>query len=102
VRKFFLVALAVLGLVSVALIQPPYPLRNPHFPGGQANILHADRLSLIMGYIFALAGGGAIIYGLSTIKGRRSICVVVRLYGSRRGNGCYGTETACRRHCYGY
>ncbi|MCW7069528.1 MAG: hypothetical protein OCU17_02830 [Methanophagales archaeon] len=90
-----------------------------------------------MGYIFALAGGGAIIYGLSTIKEGVNMCVVVwiiihrrcdgalwryicnivercektpllshcelvRLYGSRRGNGCYGTETACRRYCYGY
>ncbi len=27
-----------------------------------------------MGYIFALAGGGAIIYGLSTIKERVNMC----------------------------
>ena len=39
VRKIFLVALAVLGLVSVALIQPPYQLGNPHFAGDQANII---------------------------------------------------------------
>ena len=102
VRKIFLVALAVFGLVSVALIQPHTSWVIPTFPGVKQTLLHADRLSMIMGYIFALAGGGAIIYGLSTIKGRRSICVVVRLYGSRRGNGCYGTGTACRRHCYGY
>jgi len=68
VRKIFLVALAVFGLVSVALIQPHTSWVIPTFPGVKQTLLHADRLSMIMGYIFALAGGGAIIYGLSTIK----------------------------------
>ena len=68
VRKIFLVALAVFGLVSVALIQPHTSWVISTFPGVKQTLLHADRLSMIMGYIFALAGGGAIIYGLSTIK----------------------------------
>ena len=70
VRKIFLVALAVFGFACVWLIQPqPYPdWVLPVFSGIKLTFLHADRLSLIMGYIFALAGGGAIIYGLSTIK----------------------------------
>ncbi|MCD6210065.1 MAG: hypothetical protein N2V71_08045 [Methanophagales archaeon] len=45
--------------------------------------MHADRLSLlslIMGYIFALAGGGAIIYGLSTIKEGVNMCGSVDYY----------------------
>jgi len=74
VRKFFLVALAVLGLVSIALIQLHTSWVIPTFPGVKQTLLHADRLSLIMGYIFALAGGGAIIYGLSTIKERVNMC----------------------------
>ncbi|RKX42200.1 MAG: Na(+)/H(+) antiporter subunit D, partial [Thermotogae bacterium] len=68
VRKIFLVALAVFGLVCVALIRPQTGWVLPIFSGLELTLLQADRLSLIMGYIFALAGGGAIIYGISTIK----------------------------------
>jgi len=68
VRKIFLVAIAVFGLVCVALIRPQTGWVLPIFSGLELTLLQADRLSLIMGYIFALAGGGAIIYGISTIK----------------------------------
>jgi multicomponent Na+:H+ antiporter subunit D len=68
VRKIFLVALAVFGLVCIALIKPQTGWGLSIFSGLELTLLQADRLSLIMGYIFALAGGGAIIYGISTIK----------------------------------
>nr|QNO53766.1 NAD(P)H-quinone oxidoreductase subunit 2, chloroplastic [Methanosarcinales archaeon ANME-1 ERB6] len=68
VRKIFLVALAVFGFVCVAQIQPHTGWVFPIFSGIELTFLHADRLSLIMGYIFALAGGGAIIYAISTVK----------------------------------
>ena len=68
VRKISLVALAVFGFVCVAQIQPHTGWVFPIFSGIELTFLHADRLSLIMGYIFALAGGGAIIYAISTVK----------------------------------
>jgi multicomponent Na+:H+ antiporter subunit D len=67
VRKIFLVALSLFGLVCIALIKPQTGWVLP-ISGLELTLLQADRLSLIMGYIFAIAGGAAIIYGLSTIK----------------------------------
>lgn len=67
-RKVFLVALALLGLVSVALLRSQTGWIVPIFPGIELIFLQADRLSLVMGYIFALAGGAAIIYALSTVE----------------------------------
>ncbi len=68
VRNFFLVVLAVLGLVSVALLTPQTGWKLPILPGVDLVLLQVDRLSLIMGYIFALAGGAAIVYSLSTVE----------------------------------
>jgi multicomponent Na+:H+ antiporter subunit D len=68
VRKIFLVALALLGLASVRLLVPQTGWVVSILPGIELTFLQVDRLSLIMGYIFALAGGAAIIYAISTVK----------------------------------
>jgi multicomponent Na+:H+ antiporter subunit D len=75
VRKVFLVALALLGLASVRLFIPQTGWITPQtgwivsiLPGIELTFLQVDRLSLVMGYIFVLAGGAAIIYAISTVK----------------------------------
>ncbi len=75
VRNVYLILLAALGLISVALIgrQPLPGWEFSVLPGLKLTFLHVEsgylgRLSIIMGYIFAIAGGSAIIYSLSTVK----------------------------------
>jgi multicomponent Na+:H+ antiporter subunit D len=85
VRNIFLVALAVLGIVSVVILKPQTGWKLPILPGVELILLQADRLSLIMGYIFALAGGGAIVYALSTVKeAGQYVCALVYM-GSALG-----------------
>ncbi|MCD6214520.1 MAG: hypothetical protein J7J46_06050, partial [Candidatus Desulfofervidus sp.] len=64
VRKIYLIILAALGLISVAVLRPQTSWAFSVLPGLELTFLHADSLSLIMGYIFAIIGAGAIIYGL--------------------------------------
>jgi multicomponent Na+:H+ antiporter subunit D len=85
VRNIFLVALAVLGIVSVALLKPQTGWILPILPGVELILLQADRLSLIMGYIFALAGGGAIVYALSTVKEAGQYVCALLYMGSALG-----------------
>nr|MBC8520752.1 Na+/H+ antiporter subunit D [Methanomicrobia archaeon] len=68
VRDFYLVILAALGLISVAFLREPQTAWSFSVSGFGLIFLQVDRLSQIMGYIFAIAGGGAIIYSLSTVK----------------------------------
>ncbi len=68
VRKIFLVALAVLCLANVALLKPQTGWILPILPGVELILLQADRLSLIMGYIFAIIGGAALLYSLEVTK----------------------------------
>lgn len=68
VRDIYLVILAALGLISVAFLREPQTAWSFPVLGFELIFLHVDRLSQIMGYIFAIAGGGAILYSLSTVK----------------------------------
>ncbi|MBE0515967.1 MAG: Na(+)/H(+) antiporter subunit D [Methanophagales archaeon] len=85
VRNIFLVALAVLGIVSVVILKPQTGWILPILPGVELVLLQADRLSLIMGYIFALAGGGAIVYALSTVKETGQYVCALLYMGSALG-----------------
>ncbi len=67
VRRWFLVAVAVLGLVSAFTLKPQTSWVVP-FSGFELVFLHADRLSLIMGYIFSFIGAAAILYGLDVVR----------------------------------
>ncbi|MHC1610353.1 MAG: proton-conducting transporter transmembrane domain-containing protein, partial [Candidatus Methanospirareceae archaeon] len=67
-RKVFLIALAVLGLIGVAVLEPQTSWVIGVLPGIDLTLLYADRLSLIMGYIFGLIGAIAILYSLDTVK----------------------------------
>ena len=67
-RKIFLVTLALLGLACVAVLKPQTGWIVPILPEIDLIFLQVDRLSLIMGYIFALAGGAAIVYATSTVE----------------------------------
>ncbi|MGC9443310.1 MAG: Na(+)/H(+) antiporter subunit D [Candidatus Methanospirareceae archaeon] len=85
VRRIFLVALAVLCVVNVALLKPHTGWILPILPGVDLILLQADRLSLIMGYIFALAGGAAIIYSISTVKEAGQYVCALLYMGSALG-----------------
>ena len=67
-RKIYLIVLAALGLLGVALLKPQTSWGFSVHPGFELTFLHADTLSLIMGYIFALIGGAAILYSLNVTK----------------------------------
>ncbi len=86
VRKIYLIILAALGLICVTLLRPQPPSWVfPILPGFELTLLHVDRLSLIMGYIFVIAGGAAILYSVSTIKeAGQYVCALLYL-GSALG-----------------
>jgi multicomponent Na+:H+ antiporter subunit D len=84
-RRIFLVALAVLCLANVALLKPQTGWILPILPGVDLILLQADRLSLIMGYIFALAGGAAIVYSISTIEEAGQYVCALLYMGSALG-----------------
>jgi multicomponent Na+:H+ antiporter subunit D len=67
-RKIYLIVLAALGLIGVALLQPQTSWVFSAFPGLELTFLQVDRLSLIMGYIFAIIGAAAILYSLELVK----------------------------------
>jgi len=67
-RKLYLIVLAALGLLGVALLKPQTTWEFSVLPGLELTFLHADSLSLIMGYIFAIIGGAAILYSLEVTK----------------------------------
>ncbi|MCW3129882.1 MAG: Na(+)/H(+) antiporter subunit D [Methanophagales archaeon] len=67
-RKVYLIVLAVLGLIGVALLRPQTGWGFSVLPGFELTLLHVDSLSLIMGYIFALIGAAAILYSVNIVK----------------------------------
>jgi multicomponent Na+:H+ antiporter subunit D len=85
VRRIFLVALAVLCLANVALLKPQTGWILPILPGVELILLQADRLSLIMGYIFAIAGGAAIVYSISTVEEAGQYVCALLYMGSALG-----------------
>ena len=67
-RKLYLIVLAALGLLGVALLKPQTSWGFAVLPGLELTFLHADPLSLIMGYIFAIIGGAGLLYSLEVTK----------------------------------
>ncbi|MBN1762837.1 MAG: Na(+)/H(+) antiporter subunit D [Methanomicrobia archaeon] len=68
VRKVYLIVLAALGLIGVALIKPQTTWVFSVLPGFELTFLHADSLSILMGYIFVIIGAVAILYSLELVK----------------------------------
>ncbi|UYZ39525.1 MAG: Na(+)/H(+) antiporter subunit D [Candidatus Methanospirare jalkutatii] len=67
-RKAYLVAIGVLGLALAFTLKPQTSWVLQILPEIKLTLLHADALSLIMGYIFTLIGLFAIIYSLDAVK----------------------------------
>jgi multicomponent Na+:H+ antiporter subunit D len=63
-RTIYLIILAALGLISVAVMREP----QTSWVFSDLIFLQVDRLSLLMGYIFTIAGGCAILYSLPSVK----------------------------------
>ena len=84
-RKIYLVVLAALGLIAVALIRPQTDWVFSVLPGFELTFLHADSLSLIMGYIFAIIGAAAIIYSLDIVKENGELVCGLLYLGSALG-----------------
>ncbi len=66
-RKALLVAVAVIGLACAFSLKSQTSWVVP-ISGFELVFLHADRLSLIMGYIFSFIGAAAIIYSLDVVR----------------------------------
>ncbi|MGB2728223.1 MAG: Na(+)/H(+) antiporter subunit D [Halobacteriota archaeon] len=84
-RNIYLIVLAVLGLIGVALIKPQTSWGFSVLPGFELTFLHADSLSLIMGYIFALIGGAAILYSINIVKENGELVCGLLYLGSALG-----------------
>jgi len=63
-RQVYLIILAALGLISVAVMREP----QTNWVFSRLIFLQVDRLSLLMGYIFAIIGAAAIVYSLEIVK----------------------------------
>jgi multicomponent Na+:H+ antiporter subunit D len=83
-RKFYLIMLAALGLISVAVLRVPSEI-PPILPGFELIFLQIDRLSLIMGYIFAIIGAAAILYSLDAVKENGELICGLLYLGSALG-----------------
>lgn len=84
-RNIYLIVLAALGLIGVALIKPQTSWVFSVLPGFELTFLHADSLSLIMGYIFALIGGAAILYSINIVKESGELVCGLLYLGSALG-----------------
>lgn len=84
-RKIYLVILAALGLIGVALLKPQTTWDFSVLPGFKLIFLDVDGLSLIMGYIFALIGGAAILYSLDIVKENGELVCGLLYLGSALG-----------------
>ncbi|MBL7118276.1 MAG: Na(+)/H(+) antiporter subunit D [Candidatus Syntrophoarchaeum sp.] len=84
-RNIYLIVLAALGLIGVALIRPQTSWGFSVLPGFELTFLHADSLSLIMGYIFALIGGAAILYSVNIVKENGELVCGLLYLGSALG-----------------
>ena len=63
VRQVYLLTVAALGLIDVLALKVQTSW-TVDFAGFKVALLHADRLSLLVGYIFAIIGFGAILYSI--------------------------------------
>jgi multicomponent Na+:H+ antiporter subunit D len=84
-RKVYLIVLAALGLIAVALIKPQTTWVFSVLPGFELTFLHADSLSLLMGYIFAIIGAVAIVYSLELVKESGELVCGLLYLGSALG-----------------
>ena len=85
VRTIYLIALAVLGLIGVAVLTPQTSWIFPVLQGLDLTFLQVDSLSLIMGYIFAIIGAAAIIYSLDIVKENGELVCGLLYLGSAMG-----------------
>lgn len=84
-RKVYLILLAVVGLIGVAVLEPHVGWVFPVLPGLDLTFLYVDRLSLIMGYIFAIIGAAAILYSLDIVKENGELMCGLLYLGSAMG-----------------
>jgi multicomponent Na+:H+ antiporter subunit D len=84
-RKVYLIVLAALGLIAVALIKPQTTWVFSVLPGFELTFLHVDSLSLLMGYIFAIIGAVAIVYSLELVKESGELVCGLLYLGSALG-----------------
>ncbi|MGB3457804.1 MAG: Na(+)/H(+) antiporter subunit D [Halobacteriota archaeon] len=84
-RKVYLILLAVVGLIGVAVLEPHIGWVFPVLPGLDLTFLYVDRLSLIMGYIFAIIGAAAILYSLDIVKENGELMCGLLYLGSAMG-----------------
>ncbi|PXF50285.1 MAG: Na(+)/H(+) antiporter subunit D [Candidatus Methanophagaceae archaeon] len=83
-RKIYLILLAAVGLVSVAVLRPQTSWEFP-VSGFVLTFLHVDPLSRIMGYIFALIGAAAILYSLPATRENGEVACGLLYLGSALG-----------------
>jgi len=84
-RKVYLILLAAVGLIGVAVLEPHVGWVFPVLPGLDLTFLYVDRLSLIMGYIFAIIGAAAILYSLDIVKENGELMCGLLYLGSAMG-----------------
>jgi multicomponent Na+:H+ antiporter subunit D len=84
-RKVYLILLAVVGLIVVAVLESHVSWVFPVLPGLDLTFLYVDRLSLIMGYIFAIIGAAAILYSLDIVKENGELMCGLLYLGSAMG-----------------
>ena len=83
-RNVYLIVLAALGSIGVALLTPQATWNFP-VSGFALTFLYVDKLSLIMGYIFALIGAAAILYALGVVKENGEFICGLLYLGSAMG-----------------
>ena len=84
VRKIYLIILAALGLIGVAVLRID-TASEFSVSGFELIFLHVDPLSRIMGYIFAIIGAAAILYSLDVVKENGEIACGLLYLGSAMG-----------------
>ncbi len=84
-RKVYLILLAVVGLIGVAVLESHVGWVFHVLPGLDLTFLYVDRLSLIMGYIFAIIGAAAILYSLDIVKENGELMCGLLYLGSAMG-----------------
>ncbi len=86
VRKIYLIILAALGLIGVAVLRSPASGEWEFSVSGfELIFLYVDPLSRIMGYIFAIIGASAILYSLGVVKENGEFVCGLLYLGSAMG-----------------
>jgi len=86
VRKIYLIILAALGLIGVAVLRSPASGEWEFSVSGfELIFLYVDPLSRIMGYIFAIIGAAAILYSIGVVKENGEFVCGLLYLGSAMG-----------------